>query len=71
MGSRARAMDIAEINRSAWTGDKTLGWFARYEGWSDPGERAAVEWLAPRYRGRRILDIVAPEIAAKHLNVVG
>ena len=46
-----------EVNRQAWSEAGTLRWFARYEGWSDPGERAAVELLAQEFEGLPILDI--------------
>lgn len=46
-----------EANRGAWARPRTLRWFTRYEGWSDPGEQHAIEALAGEMAGRRILDI--------------
>ena len=34
-----------------------LRWFRRAEGWTDPGERAAVQQVAAEARGRPILDL--------------
>ena len=48
---------IARINRVAWQGRRTLRWFARYEGWSDPGEEAALAAITDEVRGKRILDV--------------
>ncbi|WP_426572116.1 class I SAM-dependent methyltransferase [Aquihabitans sp. McL0605] len=45
------------INRSAWTSRTTLRQFARSEGWSDPGEREAIESVKARAAGGAILDI--------------
>jgi SAM-dependent methyltransferase len=49
--------DIDAINRRTW---KTRHVFQQYrdlEGYVDPGERSATEWLASECRGRPILDI--------------
>ena len=48
---------ITEGNQHAWSDAKTLRWFSRYEGWSDPGEQKATELIADEMRNKRILDI--------------
>ena len=45
------------LNRSAWMHRGTLRQFARSEGWSDPGERAALESIADDISGGAILDL--------------
>jgi len=53
-GSRS---DISDRNKAAWKGAGTLRWFARYQGWSDPGEEAAIGLIAEEVHDKRILDI--------------
>src|SRR6478735_6042586 len=55
----ARATTPTQANQEAWDGEKTLRWFAGYEGWSDRGEQIAIEAVAREMAGRRILDIGA------------
>ena len=46
-----------QVNRDTWQVDRTLTWFTTLSGWSDPGERAAFEYLASDCAGVPILDI--------------
>ncbi|MGF6777651.1 class I SAM-dependent methyltransferase [Paraburkholderia sp. GAS334] len=50
-----KALD--HVNQSAWNSRDAKREFTHNPGWSDPGERAAVEWVASRTRGQPILDI--------------
>jgi ubiquinone/menaquinone biosynthesis C-methylase UbiE len=45
------------LNQAAWADGDTLHWFARYEGWSDAGERVALAAVRDEARGRPILDL--------------
>jgi len=45
------------INRGTWRLPATVSAYERLEGWSDPGEQAAVEHVAAEMRSRPILDI--------------
>jgi ubiquinone/menaquinone biosynthesis C-methylase UbiE len=49
--------DPGELNRATWSQHDVLRWFAKYEGWSDPGEAAAIELLRDEFAGQPILDI--------------
>jgi len=51
------ALDIDAINRHTWKLPGTVRAYERLEGWTDPGERAAVEYVANEVRGRPILDM--------------
>jgi ubiquinone/menaquinone biosynthesis C-methylase UbiE len=53
----AEATTPTQANQEAWDGEKTLRWFASYEGWSDRGEQIAIEAIAREMAGKRILDI--------------
>jgi SAM-dependent methyltransferase len=55
--SQAAPLDLDGINRGAWKRPDTVRQYQRLEGWTDPGERAAVEHVAAEARGRPILDI--------------
>ena len=46
-----------QINRHAWSDQSTLRWFKQLEGWSDPGEQAALFALTLECAGVPILDI--------------
>jgi len=46
-----------EINRRTWGEPATVDWFSNLEGWTDPGEKAAVERVAAGVRGAPILDL--------------
>jgi len=48
---------MEEINRAAWQSKANVKWFARLEGWTDPGEEAAFESIAAEVRGQPILDL--------------
>jgi SAM-dependent methyltransferase len=45
------------INRSAWARPDTVRLFRNLDGYTDPGERAALANIEGEVRGRRILDI--------------
>jgi SAM-dependent methyltransferase len=45
------------INRRAWRLPATVRAYERLEGWTDPGEQAAIEHVAAEMRSRPILDI--------------
>ena len=51
----AQRMD--EINRKAWADHATVSWYQHLDGWTDPGERAAVEHVKPEALDKRILDL--------------
>jgi SAM-dependent methyltransferase len=45
------------INRKAWGSWGARHWFESAQGWTDPGEAAAVRWIADEVRHQPILDI--------------
>lgn len=51
------AADLDAINRGTWRLPSTVRLYEKLEGWTDPGEQAAVEYVAERARSRPILDI--------------
>jgi ubiquinone/menaquinone biosynthesis C-methylase UbiE len=51
------AHDQDAVNRGTWKLPGTVRVYERLEGWTDPGERAAVEHVAAEVRGEPILDI--------------
>jgi SAM-dependent methyltransferase len=53
----AATASLDEINRRAWRVGDTLRHYRTLEGWTDPGERAAVAWVAEEAQGQPILDI--------------
>lgn len=57
MSLAAGGLDQDAVNRSTWRLPETVRAYERLEGWTDPGERAAVEYVAAEVRGRPILDI--------------
>jgi SAM-dependent methyltransferase len=60
---QAPAMDaegpllMDEINRRTWRDASTVRWFRRLEGWTDRGERAALELAAVEAKDQPILDL--------------
>ncbi|HEY1998028.1 class I SAM-dependent methyltransferase [Paraburkholderia sp.] len=50
-----KALD--NVNQHAWNSRDAKREFTSSQGWSDPGERAAIEWVAARCRDQPILDI--------------
>jgi SAM-dependent methyltransferase len=50
-----RVMD--EVNRATWRDKSNVHWFAKLEGWTDAGERAAVEHVALEVHDQPILDL--------------
>ena len=55
MTTRAPWMDT--INRKTWSDPATVDWFRHLDGWTDPGEQAALEHVAAEARGKPILDL--------------
>ena len=55
MNDAPQLMD--EINRATWAKKANVHTFARAEGWTDPGERAAIERVVSDVRGQPILDL--------------
>lgn len=53
----ADALQQDAVNRGTWKLPDTVRQYERLEGWTDPGERAAVEQVTAEVRGRPILDI--------------
>ncbi len=53
----ARAAELDAVNRRTWRLPQTVRLYERLEGWTDPGEKAAVEYVAAEVRARPILDI--------------
>jgi SAM-dependent methyltransferase len=51
----ARVMD--QINRDTWRDPSTVRWYRNSEGWTDPGERAALASVALEAKGQPILDL--------------
>lgn len=45
------------INRATWSNPATVRWFESFEGYTDPGERAALESVAAAARDGAILDL--------------
>ncbi len=50
-------LDLDAINRRTWKTRTVLRQYRNLEGYIDPGERAATEYLAAECRGKPILDI--------------
>jgi ubiquinone/menaquinone biosynthesis C-methylase UbiE len=55
--SGARTTDLDTINRGTWSLPGTVRVYEGLEGWTDPGEQAALEHIAAEARGKPILDI--------------
>jgi SAM-dependent methyltransferase len=55
LAETAARMDA--INRRAWSTSETIDWFSTLEGWTDPGERAAIESVAEQAADLPILDL--------------
>lgn len=51
------ASEQDRVNRGTWKLPGTVHEYERLEGWTDPGERAAVEYVAAEMRDQPILDI--------------
>ena len=49
--------DVDAINRRAWSHRSTVREYERLQGWTDPGERAAIEFIADEAREQSILDM--------------
>jgi SAM-dependent methyltransferase len=50
-------LDQDAVNRDTWKRPGTVRQYERLEGWTDPGEHAAVDYVAAEVRGQPILDI--------------
>src|SRR5580704_12997780 len=50
-----RVMD--QINRETWRDPSTVRWYRKSEGWTDPGERAALGHVAAAAKDQPILDL--------------
>lgn len=46
-----------DINKKTWSDPSTVDWFRHLEGWTDPGEREAISYVADEARGAPILDL--------------
>lgn len=57
--TRHRAHPVDGVNRATWADARTLDAYAGLEGWTDPGERAALAAVASSVRGRPVLDLGA------------
>lgn len=55
--ARASRADLDAVNRPTWARRDTVRIYERLQGFTDPGEQAAVNHVAPRMHGRPILDI--------------
>jgi len=53
----AAPLDLDQINRQAWRSRGTVRIYERLAGWSDPGERVAMDYVKDRVAGQPILDI--------------
>ena len=49
--------DLDAINRRAWSQPSTVRQYERLQGWTDPGERAAIAFVADEAQGQPVLDI--------------
>lgn len=48
---------LDHVNQRAWNSRDAKREFTTNDGWSDPGERAAFDWVAERVRGQPLLDV--------------
>lgn len=55
--ARGASRDLDSINRRTWAQRDTVRVYERLQGLTDPGEKAALEFVAGAARGRPILDI--------------
>jgi SAM-dependent methyltransferase len=49
--------EVDKVNRGTWQRQSTVRQYRQLTGWTDPGERAAVEWVTPLVAGQPILDL--------------
>src|SRR3569623_589212 len=45
------------VNQATWQRPATVAGYRRLKGWTDPGEQAAIAWVAPEVAGGPVLDI--------------
>ena len=55
--ARAVRADLDAINRPTWARRDTVRMYERMRGYSDAGEKAVIDYIADRARGRPILDM--------------
>lgn len=55
--AREARADLDAINRPTWARADTVRVYERLQGFTDPGEQAAIGYVTPRVRGRPVLDI--------------
>src|SRR5437870_5049989 len=55
--SHPLARDLDSVNRPTWSQPDTVRLYERLQGWTDPGEHAAFEYVADEARGQPILDM--------------
>lgn len=55
--AREAAADLDAVNRPTWARRDTVRIYERLHGVTDPGERAAIDYVAARAAGRPVLDI--------------
>jgi SAM-dependent methyltransferase len=53
----AAAGRLDSVNRRAWSQPGTVRLYERLQGWTDPGEAAAIDYVTQRARNQPILDI--------------
>jgi SAM-dependent methyltransferase len=51
------SIDLDSVNRSTWKLPATVRVYERLEGFTDPGEQSALEYVAAEVRGQPVLDI--------------
>jgi ubiquinone/menaquinone biosynthesis C-methylase UbiE len=55
--TRVEKVSLDTINQRAWKLATTVRTYELLEGWTDPGEQAAIDYIADEMRARPILDI--------------
>ncbi|MEJ6022238.1 class I SAM-dependent methyltransferase [Ramlibacter sp. PS4R-6] len=55
--ARAEARDLDSINRRTWAQRETVRLYEKLQGWTDSGERVALDFVADAARGEAILDM--------------
>lgn len=55
--SGSSGLTLDAINRRTWQAPATVRAYERLAGWTDPGEQAAVDFVADQVRSRPVLDI--------------
>lgn len=55
--AREARTDLDAVNRPTWARRDTVRQYERLHGYTDPGERAAIDFVMDRVRGQRVLDM--------------